>query len=172
MSNFGFISVAPELAVIEAKVDLVDSVVDAVRAVDVLGLAAEHAAIAAAVAGIVVKSELEIVQGSINDNNYVTLVDVSGQGIFYYAVCNAAAATNGWVKVTIDGWVTEISDLTNTKKIIAVASLVETDTTSIIALADTDFNKIKPVEFKNNFKFEHKEDGATAFRSKVIYGVN
>lgn len=97
MANVCFLSVAPELAALDTKIDTIDTVVDAIRAVDV-------PALTAAMAAISTRGQTKFAHFTTASTSYVTALTVSGKGkllaILYSAETNS---TNPSIKFTVDG---------------------------------------------------------------------
>lgn len=119
MANIFVPSVAPQLAVIGAQITTVDTVVDAIRAVDVPGLSAEHGVIDAVVDAIRATDITTITNAIANksirggfefayydavpgDTNYHDVVNENTPGKLF-VVIGKFITSGGQVRITIDG---------------------------------------------------------------------
>jgi len=96
MSNTGFISIDPHLTVVETKIDTIDTVVDAIRAVDV-------PALTALISAIKTRGELKTTLLSTGAGDYIDIVSISpGTGKLLYIIVSATAASTTKVKIKVD----------------------------------------------------------------------
>lgn len=195
MANSFNISVAAELAALDTKVDANKAVVDAIRAVDIPALVVEidanevkiDTAIAniATVGGTVdaiklktdatpqkVRGKLHKAQLTTANAAFVTLCDISGQGIVRNIFVISDAADNIEVKLTIDTRV--ISGTFNGTRYLSCApSYPNNDTFQLDQLTQPiDVNIF--LEFDSAFKIEIRRSAGTTddVHCKVFYTLD
>lgn len=192
MGNSFNISVAPEIAALEDKVDIIDTVVDTIRSTDVVNIEADIAAIDADIVTIdtvvdAIKAKTDAtpqkVRGQIISaysagvyDNYEDVCNVTGQGKIYLIAINVTTGTDTIsVKLTLDGKVfVEVTHTGDTANHFLFPSL------STIASANIGLTKIEDtgqfpplfnLSFENTLLLQHKRSAGTTSGTtcKILY---
>jgi len=109
------------------------------------------------------------VQGTTVSNVYITILDISGNGILYQLFLSKVAAGNAIMKLTIDGVSQEI-----TMGAAGYQADFDNDMTSAntFSMGAMGVNNGLQVFFNTSLKIEYKSDDANLARIKVHYGYS
>lgn len=188
MSNSFDISVHPEIAALAAQIVIVDTVVDAIRAVDIPNVQTNIDANETILNAVKLKTDLlpptlpkckpYQVTGTGNSAAYVELINVTGAGIFYNAFWRATDNTTAVdIKITIDGLVEEFTGL-QTLDYIQILRESVYDSDFLFFMWDTAdaapsniLNELN-IEFSTGLKVEYRRSaGAFDIFWHLVYGV-